>query len=150
VSPPCTGRYPRPRLGDGPAPKVASQNGRDFNSTWARRSAVRMSFPPENQRSSPVGVYSKTPVRFPGFFFRRSFGRRVVALRCVMASQLHGRDLEALLQEIQAGLTKNEQLRLRLKIQTAEGRQRMRRATEALARWRAKLDASSGGNAEQA
>jgi hypothetical protein len=67
-----------------------------------------------------------------------------------MASQLHGRDLEALLQEIQAGLTKNEQLRLRLKIQTAEGRQRMRRATEALARWRAKLDASSGGNAEQA
>jgi uncharacterized protein YgfB (UPF0149 family) len=66
-----------------------------------------------------------------------------------MAIQLHDPDLEDLLQEIQAGLTKNEQFRLRLKIQTAEGRQRIRRVAEALAQWRAKLDASSGGNVNQ-
>jgi hypothetical protein len=59
------------------------------------------------------------------------------------ANDAPSEEIEVLLLEIEAGLARNEQLRLKLHSHTAEGRKRMARCRNTLTRLRAKLDPAS-------
>jgi hypothetical protein len=61
-------------------------------------------------------------------------------MRDAKPSEVRRDELEVLLLEIDAGLARNEQLRLKLHSHTAEGRKRMNQCRDTLTRLRAKLD----------
>jgi hypothetical protein len=64
-------------------------------------------------------------------------------MRDAKPSDVRSDELEVVLLEIEAGLARNEQLRLKLHSHTVEGRKRMSQCRETLTRLRAKLGPAS-------